>query len=496
MFWFRKYVPVVLLLLLWGCNITDDLSDCPPGTLPYQIDVRVRGLPAGSYSFSIHEPTDGLDYTDTTSTTGDPFSLSVIIPTLDFDNSPTIKFTDASSGAVLYPGPGMTDQLVDLIERSLPRDEIDATHRYTIEFDFSDDDNITIHINGWLVKFENHELVTLHMHIPPAQRASTRAITSTEECTISSLDVLVFRADSSSEIFSYAASATPAPGNVSGAEHQTFTVSVKAESYSQRLVLIANAASQVSTLLSSRDWTGTEKNTMLSNLRYSIPLSQTGWNTSSPSNFAPLPMWGESSPVRISPGSQTLGSTIDLLRMVARVDVRLDTSVSGLTSRFKLKSVGVYNTNSSGLIVPTPSNVSSEMRNGRLYTFVTAPSLPSGVTRFPPLTCTDFSSPGTPDIAMVGVIYILEALSNINPAFTPCLVIGGVYGSDSSTTFYRIDYEDPSGREVNILRNNHYTINITGVTGSGHATFEEAYNARITRTDNPAPIEYTLTGTP
>ncbi len=475
MSWCRKYAVILLGLALTGC-IKDDLSDCPTDHLVYVIEALVKGLPAGDYTLAIHNPLDEQTYETTEQTSGEEFTMEVTMPPFDlFDstNSPTIKLQNEITGEMLYPLGGMDDRLVDLIERSVPRDEIEGTYHFTLEFDFSEGD-LVVRINGWDVIQDSYE-VTLRMVVPRTHSA-TRAIGQSEECTISTLDVLVFRVNGTNETFVYSEQGTPAPGNVTGAVHQEFNVTMQVENYQQRLVLITNARAQVGALLSSADWRGTDKETMLAGLKYTIPMTPKGWNSTSPSNFDVMPMWGESVPEMITMSGITTSAEINLMRMVARVDVRLDTSVAGLTDKFKLKSVGLYNSNTSGLIVPSSANVTNNV--------ATAPSLPSPLSTFPPLTYTDFSSPGVTDVAMTGVIYMLEAKSNINFALTPCLVIGGIYGSDITVTYYRINFVDANKNQVDILRNNLYTINITNVAGSGHVSLEDAFNAQVGNTRN------------
>ncbi|MDR0798768.1 MAG: hypothetical protein LBN18_03300 [Dysgonamonadaceae bacterium] len=302
------------------------------------------------------------------------------------------------------------------------------------------------------------------------QSSSLRSIGVPEENTIQTLDILAFRVgDDGKEYFDYSATAREAAGNTNGAARQNYKATVWTRSYRQRFVLITNAREAVTQLLTSSDWKNVEKNTMLASLEFSLGEGNP-WNTVSASNYTTFPMWGESEPATITFQSSSIG-TVSLLRMVARINVQVDESVSGLTGKFKLKSVRLYNTNTKGRIVPE-GNIGVE------------PTIPASITDyskrfFGPLVYEDFTAPGKTDVAIRGSIYTFEATAVEDPSQTTCLVIGGVYGTDSQTTYYRVDFMNDNGTtHKSILRNHEYTVNITNVGGSGHETAELAFNGK------------------
>ena len=321
----------------------------------------------------------------------------------------------------------------------------------------------------------------LDVVVPGASsNGATRAITANEENTIQTIDVIAFRIEGANETFDYWASATLAPGNTPGAVRQTFVANLRAQSYQQRFVVITNAHDQVNTTL-SKNWRGASKAQVLADLKYNLASGQDRWNVASPSNYTRLPMWGESAPETVTASTTNLASTINLIRMVARIDVKLDTSVSGLTDQFKMKSVAIYNTNTVANIVPDAPKVVTEQRNGETYLRVNATTVPAENTRSRgPINYTDFTAPGVTDVSMIGAIYTLEVANSTDPQQATAIVVGGVYGTDASQSYYRVELwqQGSTTTRLDLLRNHQYVINITAVRGRGHATAEEAFTSQ------------------
>ncbi|MCL2501805.1 MAG: hypothetical protein FWE30_04640 [Bacteroidales bacterium] len=319
--------------------------------------------------------------------------------------------------------------------------------------------------------------VMLKVSVPHAglQGPGTRSIGETEENVIETLDLLAFKVDGSSETYQYWAWASKENGHVEGALYQSFSAMLREQPYQQRFIVVTNAHSKLMELLAQADWRNIDKETMLSRLEIQLG-SGSGWNATGPANFAAIPMWGQSEPKLIEGATTTLG-TIPMLRMVAKINVQVDVDkYPALVSTFKLKSVHVYNINTSGRIVPKSGTdyVGTDM-------VAKKPSPPAGVTaEVGPLVYTDFSSPGIPDIAMKGAIYLFEtkAKNAGNMLEETCIVVGGIYGSNSAPTYYRLDFLDQSGTYLDILRNHAYICNIEEVKGPGFATVDQAYRTK------------------
>lgn len=80
------------------------------------------------------------------------------------------------------------------------------------------------------------------------------------------------------------------------------------------------------------------------------------------------------------------------------------------------------------------------------------------------------------------MIYLFEAKGKEeNQALTAtCLVVGGTYGTNDKTTYYRLDFlnkEATGSYYRDILRNHNYQINILDVTGNGYESPDKAFRS-------------------
>ena len=325
-------------------------------------------------------------------------------------------------------------------------------------------------------KDNKEKSVTLKVAIPyAASQGSTRSIGEAQENTIETLDILAFKVENGVETFQYWSEAKKDAGNSEGAFSQAFSAKLFVEDYQQRFVLVTNARNKVEDLILQADWGNADKEAMLKQLEVNLNTSDR-WNAISASNYTAIPMWGQSEPKLIKGNTATIG-TISLLRMIAKVDVQLDENIAGLTSKFKIKSVHVYNTNTSGRVVP---------KSGAEYVdanmIAKKASLPDYVSSASaPLKYVDFTSPGEEDIAMRGAIYLFETAAKNAGNFLEetCIVVGGLYGSDIQETYYRLDFfASDETTHLDILRNHRYICNIVAVKGRGYTTVDEAYKAK------------------
>ncbi|WP_455666736.1 hypothetical protein [Phocaeicola sp.] len=318
----------------------------------------------------------------------------------------------------------------------------------------------------------------------------SRAIETDQENAIDNIYVLAFKVEYEqngtikSETYDYSAIGIKSAANTEGASSQSFTVKVRVKDYKQRFVVITNAEDAVTALTGDPNtWTGKDKADMLANLKVSLGQTEDRWKVISASDYTAFPMWGESGAEKITGSTNSLSMAIPMLRMIAKINVQLDETVSGLTNKFKMKSVHLYNTNTSGHVVPSIAAVKEEIRNtNQRYLVVEEPTIPSdAVLSKGPIEYTDFTAPGTPDVAMKGAIYTFEtkAPSNEDRMKATCLVIGGLYGDDTNETYYRVDFFESDGKTLrDILRNYQYVVNITDVKGRGHESVDVAYKSK------------------
>ena len=319
--------------------------------------------------------------------------------------------------------------------------------------------------------------VMLKISVPSkTQGGGTRSIGESQENTIETLDVLAFKVEGGEEVFQYWTQGDKDSGNLEGASSQSFSVRLRMREHQQRFVVVTNARSKILELILQADWGNANKEAMLSKLE--VNLGSTGrWRSTDPLNYATLPMWGESGLMTIGSETTTMG-TVSMLRMVAKVEVQLDTVFNPLIkSKFKLKSVRIYNTNTTGRIVPKPG-----MQYVDEYMKAIKPSIPASATiDLGPLEYAqthDFDAPGELDVAMRGAIYLFEreAINSEDCILDEtCIVVGGLYDNDAQPSYYRIDFVDQSDQHLDILRNHNYLCNLLDIKGRGYPTAYEAY---------------------
>ena len=315
---------------------------------------------------------------------------------------------------------------------------------------------------------EEEREITLQIAVPGVQSSALRALQEKDENRIQSIDVLVFDANDN---YDYYARARKVNNYEDGEKIQSMGVVMRIKA-SQRLVVITNAETAVAGLLASRSWQGTSKNEMLSQLVFALPAGSV-WNTNTSTDNYALPMWGESGRENITSTTVSLSAPVQLLRMIAKVDVQVDKQ-KVTTAQFRLKEVYVYNSYTSGRIAPDPSALSADRM------CVDKPSLPANAQTYRKVKYSSdnnaFDPPGEASVAMRGAIYLFESAvpSNKDRDKVTGLVIGGEYQGDTKITYYRVDFlKDDTFRDV--LRNFRYDINIVGVDGQGYDNADEAW---------------------
>ena len=320
--------------------------------------------------------------------------------------------------------------------------------------------------------------VMLKVSVPSKMHGgSTRSIGEIQENTIETLDVLAFKMEGSEEVFQYWTPGFKDSGNLEGSSSQSFSVKLRIRDHQQRFVVIANARSKIQELIVQANWGNANKEIMLSQLEENI-VTTGRWNSTGASNYTALPMWGESNFMLIGSETTSMG-TVSMLRMVAKIEVQIDSVANPLLkSKFKLKSVHIYNTNNIGRIVPKPGTTT--VVDG--YTKAVTPSIPASASiELGPLEYAqphDFAWPGEPDVAMRGAIYLFERQAINISAFVldeTCIVVGGIYSNDAQPSYYRVDFVDQYEIYLDILRNHNYLCNLLDIKGRGYPTAFEAY---------------------
>lgn len=309
------------------------------------------------------------------------------------------------------------------------------------------------------------DFVTLSLRIPGSSMLNNRALTSTTENEIKTIEILLFDAYGYTKEPIYCNEVTDNELNNS---IKTFSVKIPEGTYD--IVVLANSKSALISILDDiRE--GDSKESVLERL---IVTNNMKWNTDASSNtYTPIPLWGEKMSATISSGA-LFTDPINLVRMMSKIDVALTTD--NAKKSFKLKSIRLYNYNNIGRIAPALGNWNGDS--------VITPSIPNRAEKPEnpeqnPLIY-DNEAITIEDISCLNEIYTFEASAGSSSTLleNTCLVIGGIYKDDNSLTYYRIDFAQKTSTSTTylpLLRNHHYKINITEISGSGLTTPEAAF---------------------
>jgi hypothetical protein len=185
-----------------------------------------------------------------------------------------------------------------------------------------------------------------------------------------------------------------------------------------------------------------------------------------------LPMWGiQDTATTIT--STTKIPTIQMLRAVARIDLEVS---SNLADQLRFKEAG-------GVIVPYSyaTNYSMNMDYTTTSRKVNSPTYSESEE----LRATPLTFPAT-DNSNTVTFYIGEYSKSADNEF--CMLINAGYGVAGLDVpyWYKVLVRDKQGNKIDILRNHRYVITITGVTGPGADTPDEAL-------DGPSYIQATVT---
>lgn len=295
----------------------------------------------------------------------------------------------------------------------------------------------------------------------PGSGVQTRALSTSAESEIKTLDVLVFKEVApGQELFDYRFQVDPS--SISTGSPRQFRAKVKLMDEPQNFVLLANAGDEVNLLSAA----GQNKADVLK----ALDINNAGkWNVGS--NYRALPMWGETGPVTVNSSSSTLPATIMLYRMHAKIDLSVSANAR---PKFELKEVYLYKYNERGRLVPDPGNWSSGTAIA-----ATLPSSPGTVTT--PSWRYD-ASDGVTVTAAQNLIYLFEtkAQNSGTPTDEFAVVVGGNYQGNTTLSYYRIDIKNASKTDyADLLRNHRYAIEIADVTGSGAGNPDDAYNGVV-----------------
>lgn len=310
---------------------------------------------------------------------------------------------------------------------------------------------------------EKEKDLTFSIILPQTSQSTTRALVASDENQVTSVDILLF--DTNGKYTFRPIHVTSVQDDANNTAVKTFTATIPSGTFN--ILVLANSSQSLNSALSTFAQ-GDSKASVLEKL---VVVNSGKWNNDpSVSGFKAIPMFGEISSLAVGP-TTPVNNPVTLARLLAKVDVTLAPSITN----FQLKSVRLYNANTQGRMVPESSNWVSAQNS------VTAPSIPATSTSQATPIVYD-GTEITSGNACINQIYTFEASKVTSSTFTTgvCLVIGGVYGSDPSETYYRVDFSQTTGNTttyLDLLRNYHYQVNIASVSNSGLSTPTAALNA-------------------
>ena len=292
----------------------------------------------------------------------------------------------------------------------------------------------------------------LTLQVPRSQ--GTKALTASDENKIETVDVLVFKRSGTDTTYFYQSFTSlivdnaPSPGDTV----KNYRISVKADGSDQQFVVFANTMSLI------RGLTLTETMTRRQVLDLITMTITDKWNSTTGS-YDPIPMWGQT-PFRPITTAASARATITMARAVARLDVLVNTATQSV---FELHEVIVYNAPMNGRLAPTDANWDGNDK-------VTGVSIPPGGWNKSSIPFS-YLLPAPNDSLLSNTVYTFEcppSTSNTDPSAT-CLVVRGSWNGNTDS-WYRLDFVDPGGQFLALLRNHQYKVVISSVTGNGHGS--------------------------
>lgn len=308
---------------------------------------------------------------------------------------------------------------------------------------------------------------------------ATRALTPGNESHIDAIHILMFDQSGDQLLRETPGISGTNVSNVEGdINKKSFTIRLKQGDYD--MVMFANLPGDIRGTL--RDLVGGKKVDVLKALTTEMPSDGKWLADASATGYRPIPMWGDMGNITVA-GDMSITSGITLTRMLAKVDVQIAATVTNFT----ITSVDVYNYNKTGMIAPASTVWNSSATPPR----VTAPTLPAspGTTKTPPIEYNNGENEDGETIISnkcANEIYLFEAENHTagshttgrEPTDRTCIVVGGRFGTDQNPTYYRADFSTGTGESevfLDVLRNHHYTFNITKVSQRGEDTSLEAF---------------------
>lgn len=294
--------------------------------------------------------------------------------------------------------------------------------------------------------------IQIDLKVADTRLPSTRAISASSENAIKDLYMVIYDADGKYKTYKKA-SKIEDTGTSGETKRATFSVENETELADFENVCLrffANMDDNVSGFVNAvtGQTVGTSDMYDFAPLTYGI--TSDAWNTTSDTNFRPMPMWGglvdasgnrNDAVVTLEEGTNS-GFQAELMRATARINVKLKDE-----STLKINSIDLYKIQKTGYI-----NVPVDKLNGTKYD-AAEPYVES-------LTSTTVGTLSytlsTPQYSYSNSIYVPETKNSATDSIT--MVVGITDGTN--TRYSRVDFVDESKNLIDLVRNHTYEITL------------------------------------
>lgn len=302
--------------------------------------------------------------------------------------------------------------------------------------------------------------IQIDLKVADTRLPSTRAISASSENAIKDLYMVIYDADGKYKTYKKA-SKIEDTGTNGETKRATFSVADETELADFEDVCLrffANMDDNVSGFVTdvTGQTVGTSDMYDFAPLTYGI--TSGAWNTTSDTNFRPMPMWGGlvdassnryDAVVTLEEGTNS-GIQAELMRATARINVKLKDE-----STLKINSIDLYKIQKSGYV-----NVPVADLNGTKYdAAVPYEGTGTGALSKSTLSTTPLSySLSTPAYSYTNSIYVPETKNYGADGDSITMVVGITDGTN--TRYSRVDFVDESKNLIDLVRNHTYEITL------------------------------------
>lgn len=299
--------------------------------------------------------------------------------------------------------------------------------------------------------------IQIDLKVADTRLPSTRAISASSENAIKDLYMVIYDADGKYKTYKKA-SKIEDTGTYGETKRATFSVENETELADFKNVCLrffANMDDNVSGFVTAVTGQTVGISDMYDFTPLTYGITSGAWNTTSDTNFRPMPMWGglldalgnrNDAVVTLEEGTNS-GIQAELMRATARINVKLKDE-----DKLKINSIDLYKIQKTGYV-----NVPVDKLNGTKYDAAEpyeGTSLSQSTLTSDPL----LYSLSTPAYSYTNSIYVPETKNYGADGDSITMVVGITDGTN--TRYSRVDFVDESKNLLDLVRNHTYEITL------------------------------------